>query len=382
MGAALRGAVAFPSLFMRLIADRLQGVLSWIRNGSRKSVFGDNEELASNEADATAVGYGLEAYGVYGGATNLVGTRLDLDWIDSSSGVVTTDVGNGVYEIVFNGTNASVVRANMASAANNRVCCCQARLMSGSFDGVSTDYLALRDPSNVVKGEVFALDSLGNEWTDVCFHVTDADTTSNIVFRSENTQAATIQVRNMRAVDSTAPFPAFPDGSTAGATYGPDIPTITGIPWTDEGCIIQCIKADGWGHIDNPNNTYPRFFSAGGDDFRVEYRGISDPAAPNSFQYQSGANFTRITKQLEDGVTTVICADWNGISKGLRVDSLAREEYADTSARSGDIVIGNRDGVASYAANSKIITTILPYVPSDVEYEAIRARLINIMDSI
>ena len=200
--------------------------------------------VGANETDITTIG-GLPFVGVYGGATNLVAADMtDAGWTYISNPVNVEDLGGGEYELTFASAPCALQFGAILNASKDRWAGCKAKLVSGSFAGVSTDYLSYYSGGSV--GTPFALEDLTSEYQDIECFVPSSQQSDSLWFRCSG-GSPVIRIKYMRAVDSLIKHPPFPHGTAAGQSYGSAI-TSCSPTWPSVGCVFQAAILYGSGN--------------------------------------------------------------------------------------------------------------------------------------
>jgi hypothetical protein len=294
-------------------------------------VFRGVGEVAANTPDLYTTVDGINVYSSMAGVTNLVDTDL-TNWTNTLGTVSTEDKGNGITEIsVSNPGATSTLDYDFLLASNDRTSCAEIKLISGGANP-STDYLSFVE-TNALKGTAFLLEDLTTEWQRICPKVTSAEATNRLRFRFNSDVTVVLQVRNVRAVDLSAPGAAPPDGSAAGYTYGTDL--LSASPtWPSVGTIVQAVMPYGYSGADNPISETARFFESG-----------NNSAANNTDATQiTGSGFTPTAStggSVTENVINVHSMDWDEIKYGGRWSTNSRVTLIDSEIPSGTITLGN-----------------------------------------
>jgi len=191
------------------------------------------------------------------GYTNLVDTDL-TNW--NALRCTPSPSGNDSYIITTDGSGSvAAIQYAIPSDSLDRSCRLGVRTLSGIF--TSGDRMEFRDGVSP-KGDVFNIEDSTSSYGLADIGVTSSDQTDRVYIRFNNTAVQSIEVRNMRAANSSAPVPAMPVGSAAGATVGTDLLSFTG-DYELEGYIVLYLDAYGWTEQGNPVDAQPIFFQAG-----------------------------------------------------------------------------------------------------------------------
>ena len=315
--------------FLKLLAEsQVVGTglpLTWSRTGAFLGPLSGEAVTADNPDQRTV--NGLPFYGVYGGATNLVDTDI-TNWTALQTAVV-TNPSPYVYRVTFDGSVSSIVRYRFANASLDRYGKCQMRLVSGSTTS-GDSYFSFRDGSSVQRGTKQQLSIVGSDWTDVECSVTSSDATIELVIRGEAAEVFTVEVRYMRATDSTSAYPPFPDGSTAGATYGNDLGYVTP-SWGSAATIYIPAATYQWANAANPAGAQAVLFSATNFELNLD--------ASGNIQTASGA---ATTDKFTANTFQNVWAYADGVNHGVAVDDDAYQTTADSNLPSGNAYLLNK----------------------------------------
>jgi len=146
---------------------------------------------------------------------NLVDTDL-TNWTNTLGTVTVSEPEANVYRLVVsNPGTTSTLDFDLTTASTDRVAAFDIRRVSGT--GVDGDFVAFTD-GNTVRGDTtkFDMPDITDEWTSETALVTSAEQTNRLRFRFGGETTITIEVRLMRATNTTEAAPAFPDGTGAG----------------------------------------------------------------------------------------------------------------------------------------------------------------------
>jgi hypothetical protein len=192
--------------------------------------------------------------------------------------------------------------------------------------------------------------------------------------RSDNNSAFVLHLRNIRVVAAASPYPAFPDGSGAGASYGADhviVPphTFAPGPMTIVGIGIPY----GWtGNF--AENTYERWFDLGTTPApRLEYAGSG------MWQAKDDQTFTENYPGHSFDAPQTFSFDCDGLSTvGSRVGDSARS----TGTGNGpdfqhEWAIGSSTQEANRHIHGVLALAYFSRVLSDAEYAQARTQLLN-----
>ena len=338
--------------FTQLLARAVQPTFTNTRAGARKSVFPDVGEIAANTPDLYTTVDGINVYSSMAGVTNLVDPDL-TNW-PTGGGRVNITESSHVYTLSFDGTGAEAVYTpDPASAALDRYGSFEARIVSGSISP-GNNFVSFGSATGDKNGNFYDMENLTSEWQVVDFSVDNAITTDRVVLVLANSTPVDIEIRNMRAVDLSAPAAAFPDGSGAGATYGTDLlsasPTLAAqgtiyIPWINYG----------WSNDQNPIAVGARLLSATGYEVYLDASG---------FIRTTGGAIS--TKKTIDDTLTVAAVTWDGVNQTIRVDDETVVSVASAGVPSGTLYHGNNSGATApgHAAGAPLI---FDYVHSESE---------------
>jgi hypothetical protein len=335
------------------------------RTGARKPIFSPTGEVASDTPDVNYVD-GLSEYSSMAGATNLVDTDL-TNWVKSSSNVDVTDQGGGVFRLSFNGLGVgTAVSYTLPTASLDRYASFGVRLVSGTPNGSSTDYISFRSLGSPV-GTRYALVDTTAEFTNENAFVTSASSTNQLSIRADNDSAFVIEIRLMRVANLSAPAAAFPDGSAAGATYDTDL--LSCAPsWGSQGTIMAYATAYDWSI--SPSD-FARVFEVNSGGLRIEQ--FQDTSSWFPFD-PGGVSFPVVINPYVGNAAAVWSIDWDGVTSGSRINTETRNTQAQTSTPSGTLYIGNNSfGTSPF--HGSLVTLIFPRVLTDAEYEIVRAGL-------
>jgi hypothetical protein len=338
------------------------------RTGSRQSAVEGGADVAANETDLVTVG-GIPFTSSMDGATNLVDTDLSdgAAWSGGAK-VSVVDVGNGEFDVMFDGTGAAAFTdLNIGSASLDRTATCMAKIVSGSIPA-GTNLFVFRG-SFTFKGTSYNLENLTSEYQEISCHVTSADATDQVAFRLDNATPVTIRIKLMRAVDSAVKHPAFIDDTAAGEAYGTDLNACSPT-WPSEGYAVIPLTAYGWSDTGNPADAQPIIFEAGTFTVFVNASG---------FYETSGGAIS--TKKPADGVQSIIIVEWDGVNHTISVDNESPVSSASAIVPSGDLYIGNTAGGTKVAHSAEAVT-INSGSPTTEERETWNSSLTNIANSI
>ena len=356
-----------------------------VRTGARKSIFDATTEVAANTVDSTTVD-SLPVLSSMAGATNLVDTDL-TNWTASRS--TTSDNGDNTYRLTDDNTSGQHTASFSTSTLDNddNTFCIEIKagtlsdvgimietragtfptgtidLTDCSFDQGALDALSVED---IGDGwcRIFATENLGTGATQSkCTILLSNGSTFN--YLGDGT--GYVEIRNMRAVDSTVAHPAFPDGSSAGATYGSDLLTCTPT-FGSQGTIVQAVKPYGWKDADYPLSA-ARYFQANvWAEAWTSYNILYFDGTTNLF---SESNSVR----LNIGDLDIQSFDWDGDLIGIRTNEFGtRKTATQTASPAGTLYIGNKsDGTRPF--HGAFVTLIFDRVLTDAEYEIVRAGL-------
>jgi len=342
------------------------------RVGSRKSMSPLGSDTVANELDSW-VQNGITYIGVSQGATNLVSTVLTDAGSWGGTGVTPSFVGydvdgNAEYDLAFDGdgTARAFSDLDIPSASLDRVNVCQAKIQSGALDS-GTNYFAFRG-SFATKGTTYdATANLTSDYQEIVTSVTSADVTDQWVIRINNTVPVTIRVKLMRAADSSAPVPAFLDGTGAGETYGTDLVSCTPT-WGAAGAILQQVQPYGWSAADNPANVNARLWN-------------SDGANVNTL-IQTGSGKPQFEGTLADSALlsntlSVVAETWNGTTTTIRKDAGLVDSTLNSAIPSGDLIVGNYLAGTLRPFHGILSTLLLDHVATEAEYATWLASSVN-----
>lgn len=298
----------------RLSQNTLINAVTWLtdpeaitvtRTGARKSVFPDTQ-IPSNTADAFSIG-GIPLVAAMGGATNLLSTVVNGY---ANTAVTFVDLGNGEYQATL--PPDSEIRESAATIISTTYNT-SFEYMVVSGDVGSTEWRIQRNDGSPFT--IYTSSALSNvsSWTSQSLTATtDGVSTSTRLFALRRLAGATgnlvIKIRNVRSIQKTSPYPAFPLGSTAGASYTADSIALNTSGLPSKGSMIICFRAYGWSST-HPVNEFGRVFSFDNDAFRIEGNGFNT----GDVDFVAGADRVQITGGPIDFSNTVImCASWDG----------------------------------------------------------------------
>lgn len=339
-----------PSLVAQLLASGAAidlvaqaedaGTITNTRTGARLSPT-SGLASAANTVDYYSIGASgaaLRSVNVVAGATNLVDEDLaGAGWVTAGAGSITrSSPETGIARLQWNGDGGTVLQDNgtVASGSFNRVANCQARLISGTPAGSSTDYMAFRN-SGTVQGTRYALSSLTSEWQDIECSVTSASPTNQLDFRAENASQLVIEVRYMRATDTTSAMAPFEVGSSAGATYASDDINITGVTYPSDARLYIGTAAYHWSGNSNPETTSPRYFDSSNSDCLV--------SVTNSRVSIGGQ--ANVAGTPTDSTTTILVAGWDGVNVTARYGDGTAVSIVSATRPSGTLTIGTATSI-------------------------------------
>ncbi len=177
-----------------------------------------NAQIVGSDLDLLGVGGNRESMmqGGSGTWTNLVDTDLTgWDKAGTPSPALSGPV-SGVYTVDIDTvtSGAAAVSYTFATASTPRWGRCEARIVSGSIASDSANFFSMRDGTSET-GTRFLTENLTSEWQTLDAYTGSVQSTQ-LAFKFTVGTKCTIEVRNMRATDSTSAAPAFPVGSAAG----------------------------------------------------------------------------------------------------------------------------------------------------------------------
>ena len=310
------------------------------RTGIRLSPTSGNA-IAANTVDYSTAQWGgvsLRGVNVMATATNLVAEDV-ADWSVAGTGTATLSSPSvGITRIVFNGDGAVIVEDAITGATLDRTAACQARLISGAFTTVSTDYLAFREASSVARGTPYALEDLTTEWQDINALMSTSHATNQVAFRSDNATAATIEVRYMRATSTTSAMAPFEVGSSAAATYASDDVVITGVSYGTDSILFTAVTPYHWAADANPLNATPRFWTTGTS---AHYQRVQGTGATISMRGSGGTPSANVSGAMVANQMGVAAARWDGVDIGCRFGNGTEVTAAETVTPTGDLDFSN-----------------------------------------
>jgi hypothetical protein len=299
------------------------------RSGARKSVDSNTDtEVAANTADQFNVS-NTPMISSMNGATNLVDTDLSnaSSWAQFDTTV--SETASYTYLVSWdNEASFAGIIETIASSANDRIARCEMRLVSGIIPSSIENYISFRE-AGALRGTGYLLENLSSDWEQIDCHVTSAETTDQLVIRVEPGVTATIEVRNVRAVDSTAPAAAFPNGSPANTTYGTDVNSCTPT-FASSGLIAIPFDPYFWSDTGNPADAQAVIFEATGLSVVIDASGF--------FATSTGATSTK--KPVSDTLSVIMVA-WDGGNHYITVDDETPVSAVSAVVPSSTAYIGN-----------------------------------------
>jgi hypothetical protein len=339
---------SFGSLYNEAVVVGDDLTLTTTRTGSRKSIDANTSaEVAENTEDLFTYGSNnVTLLGPMNGATNLVDTDL-TNW-DRGPSTAIADQGNAIYRVTVSAASQYVLDA-ITTASLDRVGSCQARLISGTLSNGSV--LRFQD-GGTPRGTAADLTSLSSSWSSVKCSVTSADQTTRLVAAFVSTDAV-IEFRWMRAVDSTVAHPAFPDGSTAAASYGGDSIVCTPTYAASGYAVIPFVPYD-WSDTGNPANAQPLIFESGSFTVGLDASGF----------YTTNGGAVSTKKPVADTLSIIIVT-WDGTNHTITVDNETEVSASSAIVPSGTLYVGNtaagskeaHAAMGCYIANGRLTTS-------------------------
>jgi len=309
----------------------------------------------------------IPLYSSMAGATNLVDTDLTNWSVFNPSDITVSEPSAYVYRLDHNGNSVSSVYDSFTQASLNRFGKCQARLVSGTLQ--SSDIFSLAD-NGVDRDFVDLSATLTSSWTDLEVNVTSAVQTNQLVFELAGSAAKVIEVRFVRATDTTYPVAPFPNGSAAGATYGADLLSCTP-SWGSAGTIVQVVKPYGWLTANAPNS-FPATFSEDslGNGASIRYDvGDTEWVYDDPIDATTVLSSTDITDSLQ-----ILSYAWDGVNIYGRLDKESEVSKVNSNTPSATLYIGDWSG-GTREFHGLVATLLFNRVLTDAEYETLRAGL-------
>lgn len=308
---------------------------------------------------------GLPVIGVMNGATNLVDTDL-TNWTQTSLAI--TEPSTGVYRVTVPASSTSYANVAIAGGFINRIGSFQARLISGTPAGTCYMTFANGGSSTGVNASFIGL---GADWTPLEFSRTSATNTDGVfLYALSQPTEVVIEIRYIRAVDSTVAHPAFPDGSAAAAAYGID--TVLCLPtWAANGTLVQAIVP--YGYTGNgPSGAGARIYEQNNG---LAYRPSSIIVAGSG-----GAPSLNDGTGVSEGSVTVLSMDWDGVDIGARFDDGTRLTATEADTPAGALAIGvTQGGLTPF--HGALLSVKYDYVLPDAQYEILRVGFTNLLST-
>jgi len=340
--------------------------------GTRKSLDPSAADRGVNEVDQWTRS-GIPMISSLAAAT-LIGDSDVNNWTKAS---VTVGGTQAVRKLDFaSGGSKAYVREVDTLTATAATFTIKIRKLSG--DLANYEMAMIENGGSYTKFASCSLSAVTSDFITVSCTGVSPGTSVRIEIRQKNIgdPAASIEVSNVRAVNSTAPAAPFPDGSAAGASVGVDRVSAP-ISWPTEGTIISLPIAYGWGGVDNPVSTSPRLWDADNGDFLIA-DGVTDSNGYLAI-WDASSKKVASTVALTANKLAVVFSDYSATEIGLTVNDGARATSASTLGPAGDLEIGNNPA-ANRNFHGALVTGVVDWVLSAAERQILYTGLMNIFD--
>lgn len=361
-----------------LLKDTLTApTLTNTRTGARKSIWYENGELAANALDSITRD-GIEMAGSMDGSTNITPTDLDDYYIKGANSVI-TDLGDSAdgdaeWRHLSPAGGSSYVTMRNKPGYNSNTDYTVSEDRKGVTGSTETGNLLVQVVPSLFVDEAVA--DAPADWTTEHITINHPGTNNSFVIADEYPDGADSEHRNLRFVNESCGYAAWPDGSAHSATYGTDVIDGGTPTWSSYNGMLLAVAPYNWGGADNPEDAAARIAVATDLDLYID-------SADGSIKLDIGGTVIDSGVALTANEITTIAVDWNGTTIGLTVDAGTRSTASETSEPTSTLYVGN-DSTGNYPIHGGVACMLCDHVPTSDERTTwdtnVRAEFADVLD--